>query len=438
MNKKDSREIVIEDVQEKELLQDEELVEDTGEEGSEEQLDESPSDSHKGQGPKKDVETIDESKTEKAYDKSWFGMGDSRSEQEIRDQIKNLDDKTLKIWAKDTKKSFLNSKVRKLQNQLVAQELKRRGLQTESTLDDTDGGLMHDDEEMDYKPAKATLNKDKKKSKAGKLKEMAEKLSELDGEEFAAAYDAIMSESLKSTKVNFEEDLDALVQAEESLSEGFRSKAATIFEAAVKSKVADKVVELEESYQQQLDESMEQYREELVEKVDEYMSYAVQEYIEENRLAIESGIRAEMAESFMQSLKTVFVEHYVDVPESKIDLVDELGAKVEELEEELETSTKEFFSLQEQVAELQRERCIAEAAEGLTSTEAEKLKSLVEDIDFDSVESFEKKVTTIKESYFSTKKVTSTQDELDTPTLSEDEVTTSPLMDSYISALSKK
>lgn len=357
-----SKDDLIQDISE-EQLQDEGLVEDVeNESDSLDQLDESPSDSYKGQGAKKDVD-----------------------------------------------------------------------------LDDTDGGLKVDTDEMDYKPAKAALNKSK--TKAGKLKEMAEKLSELSAEEFAAAYEVIMTEGLKvqSEQIDFEEDLTALVAAEESLSEGFRSKAATIFEAAVKSKVADKVVELEESYQQQLAESMEEYREELVEKVDEYLSYAAQEYIEENRLAIESGLRAEMAESFMTSLKNVFVEHYVDVPESKIDLVDELGTKVEELEESLEQAAKESLNLQEQVAELQRDRCIAEAVEGLASTEAEKLKGLVEDIDFDDIETFEKKVSTIKESYFSSKKVTSTQDELDSPAVSEEvEVEASPLMSAYISALSKK
>lgn len=201
----------------------------------------------------------------------------------------------------------------------------------------------------------------------------------------------------------FAEDLDALVEGEATLSEAFRGKAGLIFEAALKTKLEEHVERLEESYAEQLEEETQSIKTDLVEKVDGYLNYVVESWMEENQLAVETGLRNEIAESFMDSLRSVFSEHYIAVPEGKADLVDELAGKVAELEESYNAEVAKAVELSESVKELTREKMIAEAAEGLSVAQAEKLKSLVEDIDFSDAETFSGKVETIKESYFKTK-----------------------------------
>lgn len=201
---------------------------------------------------------------------------------------------------------------------------------------------------------------------------------------------------------NFKEDLDALVDSEATLSEGFRDKAGLIFEAALKTKLTEHVNRLEEQYAQQLEEETASIKADLVDKVDGYLNYVVESWVEENQLAIESGLRSEIAESFMTSLKSVFTEHYVEVPEGKEDILEELAARVESLEEDYNTAIDRNIALNEQVDGLVKEKVIVESTDGLSVAQSEKLKELVESIEFESVEDFSKKVATIKESYFKT------------------------------------
>jgi hypothetical protein len=154
-------------------------------------------------------------------------------------------------------------------------------------------------------------------------------------------------------------------------------------------------------YQSKLDEAVDGIRSELVEKIDGYLNYVVEQWMEENELAVETGLRAEIAESFIDSLKQVFVEHYVEVPEGKADLVDGLAEQVEELEEQLQAATEKSVKLAESVEGLTREKLVIEATEGMIATDAEKLKSLVEGVEFEDQESFAKKVSIIKEAHFS-------------------------------------
>ena len=204
----------------------------------------------------------------------------------------------------------------------------------------------------------------------------------------------------KYKKDSMKEDLDALVDSEATLSEGFKEKAEVIFEAALNAKVGERIEELEESYQQELSEETDRIQSELVEKVDGYLNYVIENWMKENQLAIENGLRAEIAESFMGALKGVFQEHYVEVPESKVDVVDELANKVDTLESELNESVVKSMTLKEQVQELTREKIIREAADDLTVAQAEKLRGLAEGIDFENAEIFEEKIDTLKESYF--------------------------------------
>lgn len=199
---------------------------------------------------------------------------------------------------------------------------------------------------------------------------------------------------------SMKEDIQALVDSEATLSEGFKEKAETIFEAALNAKVGERIEELEENYQEELAEETDRIQSELVEKVDGYLNYVIENWMEDNKLAIENGLRAEIAESFMGALKGVFQEHYVEVPESKVDVVDELAGKVDRLEDELNESVTRAMTLKEQVQSLTREKIVNEAADDLTVAQAEKLRGLTEGIDFENEGTFEEKVATIKESYF--------------------------------------
>ena len=236
---------------------------------------------------------------------------------------------------------------------------------------------------------------------------------------------------------DFKADLDALVVADDNLSEGFQEKAATIFEAAVKTKVAGEIDRLEAEYAQHLEEETASIQEQLVEKVDGYLNYVVENWMEENRLAVENGLRNEISESFMEALKGVFVEHYIDVPESKIDMVDDLAEQVQELEEHLTKATEDNIRLSESVAQMRRSEILAEASQDLAVTEAEKLKTLAEDVDFEDEATFTRKVATLKESYFA-KTVTENVEEAEIATNADgEEIEVSPLMEKYLTALSK-
>jgi len=216
----------------------------------------------------------------------------------------------------------------------------------------------------------------------------------------------------KVEAIDFEEDLDTIIAEEATLSDGFRGKAGAIFEAVLTSKLSQEIDRLESEYAQNLEEEVTSIQSDLVEKVNGYLDYVVENWMKENEVSVQQGLRTEIAEDFMASLQGVFKEHYIEVPEGKVDLVDELNEQVAELEETLNKSTEDNISLTQTVQQFQRERVVREHSNGLAQTEAEKLSSLVEDIEFDNVESFEMKVKTIKDSYF-TKEITESVDEVD-------------------------
>lgn len=235
---------------------------------------------------------------------------------------------------------------------------------------------------------------------------------------------------------DFSGDLNVLIDDEATLSEEFKSKTAVIFEAAVKSKLREEVDRLEEQYEQRLTEELEQMSTDLIEKVDGYLDYVVDEWMKENEVAIQNGIRNEIAEGFMSGLKDLFEENYVDVPDSKIDLVDELAEQNEQLNEKANASIEEVLSLREELNNYKRDAIIREATVGLADTQADKLAKLVEDVDFVDEETFIDKVITIRDSYFS-KKTSNYQldEEVDQSELTEQ--TSSPVMQSYLTALRK-
>ena len=239
-------------------------------------------------------------------------------------------------------------------------------------------------------------------------------------------------EKMESLEVNFSTDLGALVESEATLSEGFKEKAAVIFEAAIKSKLSEEVARIESELQEEFDEELKTTREEMVEQIDGYLNYVVEKFMEENKLAIEHGLRTELAEDFMNGLKNLFTESYVEVPDSKVDLVDELGTQVRELEEKLNETTEASIRMTGELEELKRDAIIREHSRDLAETQVEKLKSLAEDIDFEDAETFASKVATIKESYFTKKKVTVAEESVD-EAAEEQEITGSMAM--YVNAL---
>jgi hypothetical protein len=204
----------------------------------------------------------------------------------------------------------------------------------------------------------------------------------------------------KVEAIDFDEDLNAIIKEEATLSEGFRGKAGAIFEAVLTSKLSEEVERLEAEYAQNLEEEVTELQSSLVEKVDSYLNYVVEGWMSENELAVTNGLRTEIAEDFMTSLQSVFTEHYIEVPEGKDDLVDELNEQVTELEETLNKTTEDNIKLHQSVQAFEKNEVVREQSSGLAQTEAEKLASLVEDIEFDNKESFEMKVKTVKESYF--------------------------------------
>jgi hypothetical protein len=286
--------------------------------------------------------------------------------------------------------------------------------------DSTDKGMQKEQEEAPELPTDVTNP------------EKADDEGEDEGDEDEDEGDETEDETTK-------ESLEVLMQAEKSLSEGFRSKATELFESTVKAKVAAEVTKIEESYKARLDEEVATATKDLAEKVESYLDYVVKTWMEENKVAIESGLRTEIAENFINSLKSVFVESYIEVPEGKENLVDSLNKEVAKLEEQLLKSTEANIKLNESVNDLLRKQVIAEASSDLASTEAVKLNSLVEDVDFENAETFSKKVQTIKESYF--RKPASPKPAVETAmTLSEDsqpEVEMSPLIAAVSSAISR-
>jgi hypothetical protein len=232
-------------------------------------------------------------------------------------------------------------------------------------------------------------------------------------------------------------ELDTLVDNEATLSEEFKQKTAVIFEAAVKSKLSEEIDRLETQYKEELEEEVSSTKSELVEKVDSYLNYVVENWIKENEIAIENGLRTEIAEGFMDKLKDLFTESYIQVPESKVDLVDELAEQVEELETKLNETTQKVIDQSGEIEEMTKDRIINESASDLADTQVEKLKSLVNDLDFEDAEKYAEKVKTIKEAHFSQE--TGSSDE--SPMIEEDGhdevMETSPNMERYVSTLKK-
>ena len=243
-------------------------------------------------------------------------------------------------------------------------------------------------------------------------------------------------------EINVKDDMDALVQGED-LSEEFKTKASTIFEAAVSAKVISEVNqridELETNYKKEIAEAKEDHLSTVTEKVDGYLNYVVEEWMKENELAVEKGIRSELVEDFMTGLKNLFTEHYIDIPEEKVDLVDDLFEKVEELEQKLDESINTNVDVKKELAEYKREETLREVSEDLADTEKEKLGKLAEGIDFEDKSQYSEKLEVIKENYFPKQQSETITEELENTEKEQDssEPVIDPIMSKYASALTR-
>ena len=226
------------------------------------------------------------------------------------------------------------------------------------------------------------------------------KMEETESEEEIIAEKMHDDEKKEMMKKKMKEDIDALFADDSTISEEFKSKVSTIFEARVQDRVAQIEEETEERYAGMLEEAVESIKQDLTEKVDDYLSYIVEQWMEENQIAIESGLRSEMTEDFIAGLRNLFAEHYIDVPAEKVDLVDELAGKVEELETKLNEEIERGVSYAKALVESRKKEITAEVCEGLIATQVEKIKSLAESVEFSTEDEYKEKLETIRENYF--------------------------------------
>ena len=233
-----------------------------------------------------------------------------------------------------------------------------------------------------------------------KMKEMMSKTEDTSAEdkEKEALQKEAVEQRIKS--IDVQEHVEALMSGEGDLSDEFKKKAATVFESAVKSKVRDEVTRLQENYDNELVESIKSNKSELTEKVDTYMNYVVEQWMKDNELALERGLKGEIAEDFIAGLKQLFEDHYVDIPDDKYDVLQAQSDKIAELEEKVNKTLDESMELKKSKDSLTRNKVISEMSSDLADTEIEKFKGLTEDVDFGSEEDFRGKLDTLKESYF--------------------------------------
>ena len=306
-----------------------------------------------------------------------------------------------------------------------------------------DGEELEENKKMTKAQALEQIGKMKKSDIEEMLADRAAKLSEADKaeteEELKKLEDqkAEIDERIKSISVK--EDMEALMGADDTLSEEFKVKAATIFEAAVKSKIRSEIERIDEQVRTEKGSELDTFKEELTEKVDTYLNYVVEEWTKENELAIERGLKGEIAEDFISGLKQLFEDHYIDVPDEKYDVLEAQSEKISELEEKLNEAIQKSVNLTSSNETLVREQVISEVSEDLADTEIEKFKSLTQDVDFGDEESFREKLDTLKESYFPKVQPSSTSDETfgDEDGSTAQDVDTTDAMKTYMSAISR-
>ena len=305
------------------------------------------------------------------------------------------------------------------------------------------------DKEKEMKKEVADKEKEKdmkevaEKDKEKEVKEVADKedekkkeVSEVADKEKEAKKE-MMTAKDKVKDMDMKEDVAALTDGED-LSEEFKQKASTIFEAAVKAKLVEEIEKLEGEYETKVDEKVSEVKEEIVDKVDAYLNYVVEEWMKENELAIEKGLRNEITEDFIGGLKSLFESHYINVPQEKYDVIESQAAEIEKLKEEVNQSMEKNIELNQKIAESTREDIIKDVSSDLAATEVDKLKGLAESIEYKDAESFRKSVETLKNSYYPKAKASDTEsNEVAEQNAGSSNVNLTESMAAYTAAISK-
>ena len=266
--------------------------------------------------------------------------------------------------------------------------------------------------------------------------EVVEDEVEISEEELAEAKKKMRMDMVAKHKGSMAEDVNALFNGE-SLSEEFRVKATTIFEAAVQSRVEKIVEDVIADNESILEEAVEGIKAELATQVDEYLNYVVEQWMEDNAVAIESGLRSELTEDFINGLKNLFAEHYIDLPEEKLEVAESLAEKVVELEEASAARDEQFVALSKELNEAKKNEAIRKICEGLTEVQVGKMKSLAEGVEFTTEGEFNNKLAVIRENYFPTKKIVSEVKVSEETSTEQPEVVANGIMSHYVKAISK-
>jgi len=281
----------------------------------------------------------------------------------------------------------------------------------------------------------------------GESMKVEEKEEVTEGEMPKAALDALKKKQekeegyhdkkdMKKEEIDLSDDVKALI-GDENLTEEFKAKAATIFESAVKVRIAEAKEKMEADYAEKLKEETESSKAELVEKVDSYLNYVVEEWMKQNEIAIERGIKGEIAEDFISGLKKLFEDHYINVPDEKYDVLEDQASQIEELNKKLNEQIEKNVELSKTNGHLTKKDILDEVSSSLTDTQKEKFSKLAEEVDYSNADEFKKKVSTIKESYFGQKEISSTN-EIDNVTEGETgDVDMTSAMSAYTAAISK-
>ena len=257
-------------------------------------------------------------------------------------------------------------------------------------------------------------------------------------EEAITSEEEVVEEEDEKIEIDVEDDINALIAGQE-LSEEFQEKARMIFETAINAKVAVVKEEMEKKYDEALQEGLEASKIELTERVDSYLEYVAGEWLEENSLAVEQGLKAEMSESFLTGMKSLFEEHYVSIPEDKYDVLENMVNKLDDMEEKLNEQIDINVNLTKRLSESKSDGILSDVSEGLAVTQKDKLASLAESVEFESESDYREKLVTLRNSYFPTRQVASTQSE-DSEMLSESKETVARptgSMDNYLTALQR-
>ena len=381
---------------------------------------------------KEEVKEADEKEDEKMM-KAQADIKKMNASVHKKDDMKEAEDKKsemIKAEIEKMKKEMADKKD-ELKAQVDKEKEMNEGEMPKAALDALKKSQEKKDDKEDVKEASHDDEK-KKEIKAQKddEKEVKEEKEDEKKEIKASAKDKVKDMDMK-------EDVAALTDGEE-LSEEFKAKAATIFESAVKAKLVEEIEKLEGEYETKVAEKVEETKEEIVEKVDAYLNYVVESWMKDNELAIEKGLKSEITEDFIGGMKKLFETHYIDLPDSKFDVVEDQAAQIVKLKEDMNKTLEQNVELNQKIGEFARDEIISDVSSDLAETEKEKLKGLAESIEYVDAADYRGKVETLKNSYFPAQKASDTEsNEVAATENMTSDVDLSESMAAYTAAISK-